>query len=198
MKKMTTAELVTIALVAAILCILAPISIPVGFTPIPITLGWFAVVMAGIVLGGKKGTVCVLIYILLGAAGLPVFSGYSGGFQKILGPSGGYLWGYLFLAWLTGCFAEMGGRNLAQMMRRTAVGAVLGAVICYAFGTVWMGVQLHMTPMEALWAGVIPFVPLDAAKTVLALAACCPLRQRLVSLGLIPVKSEPHFWIKKK
>ena len=192
MKRYKTVDLVTIALVAAILCILAPISIPLAFSPIPITLGWFAVVLAGIILGKRKGIICVLVYILLGAVGLPVFSGYTGGFQKILGPSGGYLWGYLFLVWMTGFFVELCSRNLRWMMAGASVGALLGGIICYGLGTLWMALQMDMTFMEALWAGVIPFIPLDLAKTVIAVIACCPIRQTLIGQGLLHTTGKRH------
>ncbi len=181
MKKFKTVDLVTIALVAAIVCILAPISVPLNFTQINLTLGTFAVVMAGIILGKTKGTICILVYILLGAVGLPVFSGFMGGIQKIAGPSGGYLWGYLFLVWFTGFFME----KFAGKWYMCFLGAVIGMVICYGFGTVWMGVQLHLGPMEALWAGVIPFIPFDLAKFVVAVAACCPVRRALVRAELL-------------
>ena len=180
MKQLRTVDFVTIALVAAILCILAPISITLGFTPIPITLGMFAIVMAGVILGSRKGALCVLIYILIGAVGLPVFSGYTGGIQKIAGPSGGYLWGYLFLAWFTGYFVE----KFAGKWYMALTGALIGSAICYAFGTVWMGVQLSMGPMEALWAGVIPFLPFDLVKIAVAVIACCPVRTMLIQQNL--------------
>ncbi len=188
MKRMKTVDLVTVALMAAILCILAPISIPLSFSPIPLTLGMFAVYMAGILLGREKGTLCVLIYLLLGAVGLPVFSGYSGGFQKIIGPTGGYLWGYLFLAWLTGLFVELFEKSVKMTMLGAVIGAVTGTAVCYAFGTLCMGLQLSMTPMQALWAGVIPFVPLDLVKLALAVVVCCPIRHLLLSQGLIEKK----------
>lgn len=190
MKHMKTVDLVTIALLAALLCILAPISIPLSFSPIMVTLGMFAVYMAGILMGPVKGTCCVLVYLLLGAVGLPVFSGYSGGFQKILGPSGGYLWGYLFLAWLTGFFVEKLGRTAKMTVLGAVIGGLTGTVVCYAFGTFWMGVQLSMTPMEALWAGVIPFIPLDLIKLFLAAAICCPIRRLLLAQGLIQKSRE--------
>ena len=181
MRKFKTVDLVTIALVAAILCILAPVSFSIPFTIIPITLGLFTIVMAGIILGKTKGTICVMIYILLGAVGLPVFSGYIGGVQKIAGPTGGYIWGYLFLAWITGYFVE----RFAGKWYMCFLGAVLGTAVCYAFGTVWLAVQMKMGPMEALWAGVIPFIPFDLIKIVIAVAACCPVRSILVKQNLI-------------
>lgn len=181
MKNLKTVDLVIIALSAAILCILAPVSIPLGFTPIPLTLGLFAVVMAGILLGSVRGMVCVLVYILLGAAGLPVFSGYTAGIPKIAGPTGGYLWGYLFLAFLTGFFVE----RFRQKWYMCLVGAILGTAVCYGFGTVWLGVQLSMGPMEALWAGVLPFLPFDFIKIILAVAVCCPVRAALSRQNLL-------------
>lgn len=186
MKNFKTVDFVTIALVAAVLCILAPVSITLGFTPIPITLGLFAVVMAGIILGRVRGTICVLVYILLGAVGLPVFSGYMGGIQKIAGPTGGYLWGYLFLVWITGYFVE----RFAGNWYMSFFGALVGTIVCYGFGTLWMGLQLKMTPMEALWAGVIPFIPFDLIKIIIAVVACCPVRNALVRQNLIRVKKE--------
>lgn len=185
MRHLKTLDLVTIALVAAILCILSPISIPLGFTPIPMTLGVFAMVLSGILLGSVKGTLCVLIYILIGAAGIPVFSGYGAGLSKIAGPSGGYLWGYLFLAAITGFFVE----KFAAKWYMVLLGAILGMMVCYAFGTIWMALQLSMGPMEALWAGVVPFLPLDVAKIVLAVLVGCPVRAALVAQNLISVKS---------
>lgn len=184
MRRLKTIDVVTIALAAAIVCILAPVSITLGFTPIPITLGLFAVVMAGVILGSRNGTLCIFIYILIGAVGLPVFSGYSGGIVKVAGPSGGYLWGYLFLAWFTGFFVE----RFAGKWYMGVLGALIGTVACYMFGTVWMAVQLSMGPMEALWAGVIPFIPFDLMKIVLASVSCCPVRSMLIQQNLISVK----------
>lgn len=181
MRNLKTTDFMAIALVAAILCILAPMAITLGFTPIPITLGTFAILMAGIILGRVRGTVCVLIYILLGAVGLPVFSGYMGGIQKILGPTGGYLWGYLFLVWLTGFFVEY----FKGKWYMCFLGAVLGVASLYAFGTLWMMISLEMTFFKALMAGVVPFVPFDLMKIVVAVVACLPVRQRLVRQNLI-------------
>lgn len=181
MRNLKTADFVTIALVAAIMCILAPASIPLGFTLIPITLGTFAVLMAGIILGRTRGTICVLIYILLGAVGLPIFSGYTGGIQKILGPTGGYLWGYLFLVWITGFFVE----HFKGKWYMCAIGSVLGVAFCYFFGTIWMMISLNMTFWQAFAQGVAPFVVFDLAKIVVAVVACLPVRQILLRQNLI-------------
>ncbi len=182
MKRLRTLELVTIALMAAILCILAPISLPLSFTPIQLTLGLFAVLLVGIMLGSTRGVICVLIYILLGAVGAPVFSGYIGGIQKLLGPSGGYIWGYLPLVWITGFAVE----HFSNRWYATLVGALIGTLACYSLGTVWLAWEMQLTPMAALWAGVIPFVPFDCAKILMAVVAATPIRSRLLQQNLLP------------
>lgn len=181
MRHLKTTDLVTVALVAAILCILAPVSFYVPFTPIPITMGIFAIAMTGIILGKTKGTICVLIYILLGAVGLPIFSGYIGGIPKIAGPTGGYIWGYLFLTWITGFFVE----KSAGKWYVCFLGGLLGTIVCYAFGTAWLAAQQKLGLTEALWAAVIPFIPFDLIKIVFAVAVCCPVRSILVRQELL-------------
>ena len=97
---MKTRDMTIIAVMAALICVAGPLSVSIG--PIPLSLASFAVYMAGAVLGAKKGTLAVGIYLLLGLVGLPVFSGFSGGFQKLIGVTGGYLVGYLPCALITG------------------------------------------------------------------------------------------------
>ena len=97
-RRWTAAQLAMTGLMAAVLCILGPISLPLPFSPVPISLGTLAVYLAAVILGGRLGTVSCALYLLLGLAGLPVFSGYAGGAAKLFGPTGGYLTGYLFLA----------------------------------------------------------------------------------------------------
>lgn len=180
-QKLKTKDLVSIALVAAILCILAPVSITIPVTVVPVTLGLFTIVMAGIIMGRRKGLLCVAIYILLGAVGLPVFSGYIGGIQKLLGPSGGYIWGYLFLAWITGFFVE----RFSGRYGFAFLGAILGTAVCYAFGTIWLALQMNLSVTAALMSGVVPFIPFDLCKILLAVIACCPVRKVLLRQGLV-------------
>ena len=94
-KKVNVKDMTVIALVTAVICIIAPFSIPIAISPIPITLALFALFLAGIILGKWKGVVCTVIYLLLGMVGLPVFNGFSGGVQKLVGPTGGYLTGWM-------------------------------------------------------------------------------------------------------
>jgi len=181
MTQLKTTDLAFIGLCAAILCILAPISIPIPFSPVPVTLAFFAVILTGAVLGKWKGTICVLVYIMIGLVGFPVFSSYGSGIQKVIGPTGGYLIGYIFLAWFVGFFAERyPGKRYCYF-----IGALIGTVICYAFGTIWLAIQLKMTVMQALAAGVIPFIPLDLVKIAAAVLVAFPIRNRLALQNII-------------
>ena len=105
---MKTRDIVLIGVFAAMICVFAPFSVPVG--PIPVSLASFAVYIAS-ALGAKKGCAAVGIYILIGALGLPVFSGFSGGISKIAGLTGGYIIGYMFCALLSGIIIERAGNK---------------------------------------------------------------------------------------
>ena len=91
-------EIVKVALMAALISVLGPIAVPLPFTPVPISLGILAVYISSYLLGAKTGTLSVIIYILVGLVGLPVFSGYTGGAAKLAGPTGGYIIGFIFVA----------------------------------------------------------------------------------------------------
>ena len=102
---MKTKDLTQIALLSALICILAPWSVPVG--PVPVTLATFAIYTVSAAAGKRKGVVAVLVYLLIGAIGLPVFSNFTGGAQKVLGVTGGYMVGYVPMAFITGWMAEL-------------------------------------------------------------------------------------------
>ena len=171
MKPMTTSpgntrtrKLTLIGLMSALLCILGPLSIPLPVSPVPITLTNFAVYIIVYILGMRSGTVSVLIYLCLGTAGLPVFSAFSGGLAQLAGPTGGYLAGFLFLALIQGFLMErFPGKNAAAV-----TGMILGLAMCYLFGTAWLAVQMNLTFFAALGIGVLPYLPGDAVKIILA------------------------------
>ncbi len=170
---MTAKELVWVALMAALICIAAPLAVPVG--AIPITLATFAVYLAGALLGMKRGALAVAVYLLLGLAGLPVFSGFNGGVAPLAGPTGGYLIGYLPCAAAAGFVVERGGA------RRWTVpaGMIVGTAACYALGTAWFMFQSDTPLAGALAACVLPFLPGDAIKIAAASALAFVLRVRL-------------------
>ena len=145
------------AFFAALTAVCAWIGIPLGDTVF--TLQTFAVFLTLGLLGGKWGTVSILCYLLLGTVGMPVFSGFRGGGGMLLGPTGGYLWGFL----LTGlCYwaLEKWSRLLAM---------IVGLIVCYACGTAWYMVYTGGALGAVLAQTVVPYLIPDAVKLILAL-----------------------------
>lgn len=179
--KFNVKQLTLVGLMAAVICIMAPWALTIPVSPVAISLGTLAIYFVITVLGMKLGTISVMIYILLGLAGVPVFTNFTGGPGKLFGPSGGYIIGYIFFAVIAGFFVEKFGANLPVCF----AGMVLGTAILYLFGTLWMAHQMDFTFTQALMAGVVPYIPGDLIKLVAAMAAGRQIRKRLVRAGLI-------------
>lgn len=180
MKKLTIYSMATCAIMAALMCVLGPLSIPIG--PIPISLLTLAIYLAAFVLGPKECTISVLIYILLGAAGLPVFSGAAGGLAKLSGPTGGYIVGYLFLAFICSMFVKKSNANIII----SVVGMIVATAVLYAFGTAWFMIEMKTDLVSSLTMCVFPFIPGDFAKIVAATLIGKALRVALTKANLLP------------
>src|SRR5665648_1178307 len=141
-----------IGLFTAITCILGPLSIIIPISPVPITFTNLAIYFTVIILGWKKGTMSYLVYLLIGFVGVPVFSGFTAGPAKLLGPTGGYLIGFIFLALIAGYFVDQFPGKIYMYV----LGMVIGTLVTYALGTGWLAFQANMTFQTALFAGVIP------------------------------------------
>ena len=176
-KKMNTRDMVYIALFACLMAICAWISIP---GQIPFTLQTMGVFLAVGLLGGKRGTLAVLVYILMGAVGLPVFSGMSGGIGKLLGMTGGYIVGFLFSALIMWAMEALLGKKLWVL----ALSMVAGLIVCYAFGTGWFLV-VYTNSKGAITLGavlgmcVLPYIIPDLIKIALALVLTRILRKHI-------------------
>ena len=169
-----TIDAAMIAVCAAVMAVCSWISIPAA---VPFTLQTFAVFLTAGLLGGKRGTITVIVYILLGAIGVPVFSGFTGGIGHLLGPTGGYIIGFIFSA-LVMWFAE---NRFGKSLKVLAASMVIGLIVCYAFGTAWfMAVYTKETGeiglMTALGWCVFPYIIPDAVKIALAVILCRRLR----------------------
>ena len=150
---------------AALLALATQVRIPLGFTPVPLTGQTFAVLLLGAALGLRRGAGAVALYLVVGAAGLPVFTQGGSGVTHFVGATGGYLVGFLAAVALLGWLAER------QVDRRVlpALGAMLAAsAIIYGFGVAWLIVGLGMPPVRALQLGVAPFLLVDGLKAVAA------------------------------
>ena len=173
MKAISVKQMSLAAIMTAVTCILSPISLNIG--PVPISLGTFAVSLSVCILGRNLGMLSYLLYLLLGFIGLPVFSNYGAGVEKRLGPTGGYLIGMIFLAFIGGFAVE----KFSKSPIKQYLGLMLGIAFCYLLGTLWLGKVLSMDFGKALSVGVIPFILPDAIKVLLALVLGKKIRGRL-------------------
>ena len=176
--KLTVAQLTMIGVMAAVTCILGPLSIPIGVIPVSFTN--LAVYFAIYALGCKKGTISYLIYLCIGLIGVPVFSAFSSGPAKLFGPTGGYLIGFIVMAIISGLFIDkFQGKWFMHF-----IGMVLGTAICYLLGTVWLTYSAGMGFVAALSAGVIPFIPGDLVKIIIAMLVGPQIRKQLRKANL--------------
>ena len=171
--KLSVRDMAYIALFAVMMAVCSWISIPYV---VPFTLQTFAVFLAVGVLGGRRGTMAVLVYLLMGAVGLPVFTGFSGGIGHLLGSTGGYIVGFVFTALVMWGMERIPGNRTVVL----TISMVLGLLVCYAFGTAWfLLVYARTTGPVGVWTAVgwcvAPYVVPDLMKLALALV----LRRRL-------------------
>ncbi len=177
--KLRTKDLVLTALMAAVLCVVSPWSITIG--PIPFSFSLFAIYLTMYLLGAKLGTFSVLLYLLIGLLGLPVFSGFTGGPQKLFGPTGGFLIGYLPMALLIGLFLDHTQKE--HITFRHTLLRILVVFACtwvlYLFGTLWYMFVSGAGFLAALSVTVLPFVLIDLAKNILAALLGPAIKKRI-------------------
>jgi len=179
LKKGSTYQYVLAAFGAAIIAVLAQVTIPLPL--IPITGQTLAVGIVVTILGTRLGTISVLLYILLGAVGLPVFSGMSGGLGILVGPTGGYIVGFLVTAIIMGLYLDQFGITFVHAI----IANIIGMIITLAFGTVWLKIVAEYTWTAAFMGGVAPFIVVGIVKAVLAAWIGVIVRRRLESAHLI-------------
>ncbi len=160
---------VGVALAAAVLCVLSPFAIPLGF--VPLTFATVGVYLAACLLGPWRGAAAVGVYLLLGAVGVPVFAGFIGGAQQLFGLTGGFLWGYIPCAVVIGLLAE-------RSERLTPLWLLCGTVVLYTAGTGWYIGQTGASLPTAMLACVMPFLVMDGIKIVAASVLLAALRKR--------------------
>ena len=158
-------DLILIVMGSLVVAAVAQITINLPFSPVPITGQTFAVLLIAMLMGAKRGAATLGLYLAEGAAGLPVFANARAGIAVIIGPTGGYLIGFIAAAWLLGTLAERGwGKSLLSTLGAFA----LGSIVIYIFGVAWLSTFLGLQP--AIAAGLTPFIIGDVAKAILAAA----------------------------
>jgi biotin transport system substrate-specific component len=180
--------LILTAVFAALTCVLAPISVTIA-SAVPVTLATFAVMLSGLLLGGRLGALCQLIYLLIGVIGLPVCAGWTPALPRILGPTGGYLIGYIPMAFLCGAIYFRCGREAVGIRKIIAliVSMLAATVALYSFGTAWFCILNRVGVLEALTVCVLPFLIGDAVK-IAAAAILVPRLEHILRM----TPASPH------
>jgi biotin transport system substrate-specific component len=176
--KINTRQLALIAVMTAVTCVLGPFSLPIGLVPISLTN--LAIYIAIYALGQKRGTISYIVYLLIGLIGFPVLSGFSGGFDKLVGPTGGYLIGFIFMAFISGIFID----KFTDKIYMCFLGMILGTIVTYLLGTTWLSYVAKIPFNSALYIGVIPFIPGDVIKILVSALIGPKIRKRLLNAGL--------------
>ena len=175
-------RMVHAALMAALTAVGAYIAIPIG--PVPIVLQNLFVLLAGLLLGARWGLASIGIYLLAGVMGLPVFAGGTGGIGRLVGPTGGYLFGFVAAVYLVGMISEAGrGRVVTDVLAMLA-----GTAVIYAFGVPWLKLVTGMSFAKAASLGMLPFLIGDAIKIAAAIPIVKALRP-IVHGSIAPVRS---------
>jgi biotin transport system substrate-specific component len=171
--------MIVTALFAAIIGVLAQVNIPLPL--VPITGQTLAIGLAATILGSRYGALSVLLYLIIGSAGVPVFAEFSGGISKLVGPTGGYLVGFVPAAFLIGIYLEKTSFTYMNAM----IANTIGMLITLVFGTVWLKIAAGITLTAALAGGFTPFIVVGLLKAVLATWVGILIRQRLLSAKLL-------------
>ncbi len=165
----SVSELTLCAVSCAVLCVLSPFVIPVGV--IPVTLATFGVYTLSAVFGLKRSCVAIGVFLLMGAVGVPVFSGFRGGISVLIGPTGGFLFGYLPCAATVGVVSDRTSSRWALCLSM-----LFGTGLLYLCGTLWYGITAHVSVTTALSVCVVPFLVFDALKITAATALSSKLK----------------------
>lgn len=176
--KISTKEIICVGMFAAVLAVLSQFSIPMP-SGMPITLQTFAISLTGVVLAWKLGVTSTLVYILLGAVGVPVFSRFSGGIQVLVNYTGGFIWGFIVLALLCGIGITLKNKLLGVLL------GFAGLAVCHLFGTLQFMVVMKMSLMESFLLASAPYLIKDAISVILAFAVGSQIRARLLRSGLL-------------
>jgi biotin transport system substrate-specific component len=162
---------------SAVIAVCSRLIVPLPFTPVPLTLGNFAVLLVGLAMGSRRGFAAAALYLMWGAMGLPVFNPAGpGGVAQLLGATGGYLWAYPVMAFLAGWIAERGRSGLA----RNVVAGAIAELALFAGGLSWLAVMTHSW-QRAAYFGLYPFFFAEVVKVMVAAAIALRLRRSAAS-----------------
>lgn len=176
---MTTKQKILVSICAALLAVLSQVSIPLPFTTVPATLQIVTITIISITLGPKLSPISVCVYILLGVIGIPVFSGFSSGISAILGPTGGYIIGFIFMSFLVGYSSTLKHKKLSYFY------CFLGLLADYILGTIQLKYSLSLTWYQSILSGVLPFIIKDIVLTTLSIPIGLKIKSLLKSNSIL-------------
>ncbi|MDR1651073.1 MAG: biotin transporter BioY [Synergistaceae bacterium] len=174
--RISTKDISQIGLFTALIAVMAQISIPMPLG-VPMTMQTFAISLAGVMLGAKKGALSALAYALMGAVGAPVFAGFRGGLGIVLGPTGGFIISFPLMAWIIGFGSEKDGKW------PLALGLFAGTAVSFIAGMIFFSAVTGRGLEAAFSACVLPFIPTSAVKALAAGTVGMKIRQKVMSLG---------------
>lgn len=177
-KKISILTIAQIAIFTAVISILSQLSIPLP-TGVPITLQTLAIAITGFVLGTNAAVAATIVYILLGAVGVPVFSNFSGGFACLVSPSGGFFWGFILMAFFCGFGMRYKNKLLSNLF------GLIGLALCYVCGALQFGIVTHTGFIGSVVAVVLPYVVKDVISIVAAYILAIQVRKALFASNLL-------------
>ena len=170
--KNKTKDLTLIAIATALTCVLSPLSVPIGVVPIALTN--LVLLLNTYVLGYKKALVACLLYIIIGAIGIPVFANFSGGIGILTGPTGGYIIGYIPMVLVAGLLIEKFENKVIHI-----IAMIIGTALCYTLGTWWFCFVMSSSLASAMAICVTPFIPFDLIKIIIVIIIGPIIKKRL-------------------
>jgi len=170
------------ALLTALTAGTGGLSIPLPFTPVPITLQVFFVFLAGSLAGPFYGALSMLLYLVMGALGLPIFSRFGAGLGHLIGPTGGYLFAFPIAAAINGLITSRRSSTLLAEYVKVLCGMMAALASIYIIGVWWLSIYFHRSVLDTFLLGALPFIPVDVLKMVVAAPIAVRLRRELASI----------------
>jgi biotin transport system substrate-specific component len=183
--KLSIRETILIGIFAALTMVMSQISIKIPFSPVPVTLQICSICLAAVILGKKCGVLSQIVYILLGLCGFPVFSNFNSGLNALLGPTGGYIISFPFVALTISIIIETIEKQKSITRLSIIFAMLVGLFVCYLFGTAWLALSFRMSLTKTLIMGVGWYFPLDIIKVVLSSFFGYEVKTALLKANLI-------------
>ena len=191
MKIMKTKEMILISMFAAVTAISAQVTIPIPISPVPITMQVLAVCLTSAILGSRLAFMSMLVYVAVGILGMPVFSGGASGLGAVMGPTGGYIIGFLLSSYVTGKLVQ---RKPLPTLSNTLAAMFSGLLVIYTTGLLQLSLVTGMPLQAAFMSGVVPFIGMDIIKIAVGAGVACSVRTILIRQNLLKTSCQKNIF----